>query len=88
MSAWPTAPASGTFVNNQSVRDVLLQPGDHIQIGQTVLIFTLDRGESAPASDLAGRIGLISRQDIELSSAIKECRKIRSWRIRMRNQAS
>lgn len=62
--------ANGTFVNNQSVRDVLLQPGDHVQIGQTVLVYTLDRGESAPASDLASRISLISRQDVELSSAI------------------
>ncbi len=62
--------ANGTFVNNQSVRDVLLQAGDHVQIGQTVLVFTLDRGESAPTSDLASRISLISRQDVELSSAI------------------
>jgi signal transduction histidine kinase len=62
--------ANGTFVNSQSVRDALLQPGDHIQIGQTVLVYTLDRGESAPASDLADRISMITRQDGELSSAI------------------
>src|SRR5205085_9194474 len=62
--------ANGTFVNNQSVRDVLLQPGDHVQIGQTVLVYTLDRGESAPAGDLADRISLITRQDVELSSSI------------------
>jgi signal transduction histidine kinase/pSer/pThr/pTyr-binding forkhead associated (FHA) protein len=61
--------ANGTFVNNQSVRDVLLQPGDHIQIGQTVLVYTLDRGESPPG-DLAGKISLISRQEGELTSAI------------------
>src|SRR4029078_250573 len=54
--------ANGTFVNSQSVRDVLLQPGDHVQIGQTVMVYTLDRGESAPASDLADRISLIARQ--------------------------
>jgi signal transduction histidine kinase len=62
--------ANGTFVNNQSVRDALLQPGDHVQIGQTVLVYTLDRGEMAPASDLADRISLIARQDGELSSAV------------------
>jgi signal transduction histidine kinase len=62
--------ANGTYVNAQSIRDVLLQPGDHIQIGQTVLVYTLDRGESAPSSDLADRIRLITRQDVELSSAI------------------
>ncbi len=61
--------ANGTFVNSQSVHDALLQPGDQIQIGQTVLVYTLDRGEAAPASDLADRISLITRQD-ELSSAI------------------
>lgn len=55
--------ANGTFVNNQSVRDALLQPGDHVQIGQTVLVYALDRGERAPASDLADRISMIARQD-------------------------
>jgi signal transduction histidine kinase len=62
--------ANGTFVNNQSVRDVLLQPGDHVQIGQTVLVYSLDRGESPPGGDLADRISMITRQDMELSSAI------------------
>jgi signal transduction histidine kinase len=63
--------ANGTFVNNQSIRDVLLQAGDHIQIGQTILVYTLERGETAPGSDLADRISLITRQDAEpLSSAI------------------
>jgi signal transduction histidine kinase/pSer/pThr/pTyr-binding forkhead associated (FHA) protein len=62
--------ANGTFVNNQSVRDALLHPGDHIQIGQTILVYSLDRGEQSPSSDLADRISLIARQDGELSSAI------------------
>src|SRR5262249_22749473 len=48
----------------------LLQPGDHVQIGQTVLVYTLDRGEAAPVGDLADRISMITRQDVELSSAI------------------
>jgi signal transduction histidine kinase len=62
--------ANGTFVNSQSVRDALLQPGDRVQIGQTVLVYTLERGETAPAGDLADRISMITRQDVELSSAI------------------
>jgi signal transduction histidine kinase len=62
--------ANGTFVNNQSVNDVLLQPGDQIQIGQSILAFTADRGESVPANDLADRISWITRQDVEQSSAI------------------
>jgi signal transduction histidine kinase len=64
--------ANGTFVNNQSIRDVLLQPGDRIQIGQTVLVFTPDfeQNSARPQQDLADKISLISRQDIELNSAI------------------
>jgi nitrogen-specific signal transduction histidine kinase len=62
--------ANGTFVNNQAVRDVLLQPGDHIQIGQTVLVYSAGPGEAPAPTDLADRIRLITRQDLELSSAI------------------
>jgi signal transduction histidine kinase len=62
--------ANGTFVNGQSVRDALLRPGDHVQIGQSVLVYTADRGEAPPAGDLVNRISLITRQDVELSSAI------------------
>ncbi|MBY0232620.1 MAG: FHA domain-containing protein [Gemmataceae bacterium] len=63
--------ANGTWVNNQSVRDALLQSGDHVQVGQTVLVFTLDRGEGPAPNDLADRISLISREGGgELSSAI------------------
>jgi signal transduction histidine kinase/pSer/pThr/pTyr-binding forkhead associated (FHA) protein len=64
--------ANGTFVNSQSIRDVLLQSGDQIQIGQTILVFSGPRGasEAAGAGDLADRINLIARQDLELPSAI------------------
>jgi signal transduction histidine kinase/pSer/pThr/pTyr-binding forkhead associated (FHA) protein len=62
--------ANGTFVNNQSVRDVLLQPGDQIQIGQSVLVYSAGPDEAPGPGDLANRINLITRQDLELSSAI------------------
>ena len=62
--------ANGTFVNNQSVRDVLLRAGDQIQIGQSILVYSVGGGEAPPRSDLAERISLIARQDLELSSAI------------------
>jgi signal transduction histidine kinase len=65
---------NGTFVNNQSIRDVLLQPGDQIQIGQTLLVYSAGAREGAweppPRSDLADHISLITRQDLELPSAI------------------
>jgi signal transduction histidine kinase len=66
--------ANGTTVNNQSIRDVLLQPGDQIQIGQTILVYSGGAREGAwePAArdDLAQHISLITRQDLELPSAI------------------
>jgi len=68
--------ANGTFVNNQSIRDVLLLAGDQIQIGQTILVYSGRVRENAeeppPSRDLADHISLISRQDLELSSAIVE----------------
>jgi signal transduction histidine kinase len=65
---------NGCFVNNQRVRDVLLQPGDQIQIGQTILVYSVGAHEGtweSPArGDLAEHISLIARQDLDLSSAI------------------
>jgi nitrogen-specific signal transduction histidine kinase len=62
--------ANGTFVNNQSIRDVLLRPGDQVRVGQTVLVFSAGRTADAPPGDLADQISLITRQDLELSSAV------------------
>jgi signal transduction histidine kinase len=61
--------ANGTFVNDQSIRDVLLRPGDTVQVGQTVLLFSAAADE-LPAADLASRINLLARQDVNLSAAI------------------
>jgi signal transduction histidine kinase/pSer/pThr/pTyr-binding forkhead associated (FHA) protein len=63
--------ANGTFVNNQRITECALQAGDHIQIGQTTLVYSAGRGESqGEASDLAERISMITRHDLDLSSAI------------------
>src|SRR5580765_5221169 len=63
--------ANGIYVNNQKVQEAVLHAGDHILIGQTVLVFSTAGQESAEAaSDLAEKISLITRQDVELSSAI------------------
>jgi signal transduction histidine kinase len=62
--------ANGTFVNGQPVHDVLLQAGDQVLIGQSVLVYSTGHVEAPPPSDLAAHISLIARQDIELSSAI------------------
>ena len=62
--------ANGTFVNNQPIKDVALSPGDHIRIGQSILVYSPTRTDPAAPSDLANRISMISRQDLELTEAI------------------
>jgi signal transduction histidine kinase/pSer/pThr/pTyr-binding forkhead associated (FHA) protein len=62
--------ANGTFVNNQPAQGALLQSGDRVQIGQTILVYSAGHRETHGESDLADRISMITRQDLELSSAI------------------
>ena len=62
--------ANGTFVNGQGAKDVLLQPGDQVRIGQTVLVFSAGRSDPPAPAALADQINLIARQDLELSSAV------------------
>ncbi len=63
--------ANGTFVNDRRVHHVVLNAGDHIIIGQSVLLFSTGRDEPAPPpAGLVDQVNLISRTDLELSSAI------------------
>jgi signal transduction histidine kinase/pSer/pThr/pTyr-binding forkhead associated (FHA) protein len=69
--------ANGVYVNGRPVHDVILQPGDQLQIGQTLLVFSTGRKEGTlpeaarePDGSLAERIRMITRQDAELRSAI------------------
>ena len=63
--------ANGTFVNNQRIRNHHLSAGDHIAIGQTVMIFSTGQAEaSVQASELSEKINLVTRSDVELSSQI------------------
>jgi signal transduction histidine kinase len=62
--------ANGTFVNYQKVNEAVLHSGDHISIGQSILVYTTGRTNDGAASDLADHIRLIARQDDELPSAI------------------
>jgi signal transduction histidine kinase/pSer/pThr/pTyr-binding forkhead associated (FHA) protein len=61
---------NGTLVNTRPVQESVLNSGDHLQIGQTILVFTAGRTDGQPASDLADRIRLVAKQDLELTSAI------------------
>ena len=64
--------ANGTLVNTQPVREVPLNPGDHITLGQTILVFSAARAERATgaAPEIASQIRLISPKDEEVPSAI------------------
>lgn len=62
--------ANGTFVNNQPIKEIELRSGDHVRIGQSILVFSAGRPDNPSPSDLADRISMISRQDIEIPSAI------------------
>jgi two-component system, NtrC family, sensor kinase len=63
--------ANGTLVNTRPVEtDVQLQAGDHIQIGQSILVLTAGRTEGPPAGDLADRIRVVAKPDEQFSSAI------------------
>jgi signal transduction histidine kinase/pSer/pThr/pTyr-binding forkhead associated (FHA) protein len=62
---------NGTEVNYQRVTERVLQSGDHIRIGNTVLVYSAGRADPQVASDLAERISMIARQEgDDLSSAI------------------
>lgn len=62
---------NGTFVNNAKVQEALLHAGDQIVIGQTMLVFSSGRADDQePKSNLAQKISMIARNDLELPSAI------------------
>jgi signal transduction histidine kinase len=58
--------ANGVYVNGQAIREVVLQGGDRIQIGQTVLVFS----GNAPPSDRADRIRMVAAPDERLRDSI------------------
>jgi len=62
--------ANGTFINNQKVDSATLQSGDHILIGQSILVYTGGPTSERLPRDLAEHIRMIARQDDEAPSAI------------------
>lgn len=61
--------SNGTAVNNQVVTEVVLQPGDQILLGSTLLVYVAVN-ESPRRADLANRINVISRAGQEAPSSI------------------
>jgi signal transduction histidine kinase len=62
--------ANGTLLNTRPIEEAPLQPGDHIQLGQTILVYSAGRTEGAGPGDLAERIRMIPREAVESPSAI------------------
>ncbi len=67
--------ANGSFVNGLKVQQATLRSGDQILVGQTTLVYSAGRPDQlaardAPGDDLSGKISIITRADVELSSAI------------------
>jgi signal transduction histidine kinase len=63
--------ANGTYVNSKKIKQVTLRAGDQVVIGQTTLVYSAGRADPAQgADDLADKISMITRADVELSSAI------------------
>jgi signal transduction histidine kinase/pSer/pThr/pTyr-binding forkhead associated (FHA) protein len=60
--------ANGTFVNGLPVNESVLEPGDRVQVGQTVMLF--QRGNGGLDRDLSARIDLLARSDAADRSAI------------------
>ncbi len=61
--------ANGTFVNEHKIRQTALRSGDHVQIGQTLLVFN-GAPDSQRSGDLAQQINMIARNEVDLPSAI------------------
>lgn len=59
--------ANGTFVNNLPISAVLLNTGDRVQVGQTVLLFSPGPGAER---DLTERVDLLARANPQDRSAI------------------
>jgi signal transduction histidine kinase len=61
--------ANGTYVNGQPVEQVALRPGDRLQLGQTVMLFS--EGASGTAErDLAARVSMLAPASPDDRSAI------------------
>jgi len=59
--------ANGTFVNGQPIDQAPLRPGDRLQLGQTVMLFSEGPGVER---DLTARVDLLSRTHPDERSAI------------------
>jgi signal transduction histidine kinase len=63
--------SNGTYVNNQPTREAALQSGDHVTVGQTILVYHASPADSSlSGTDLAQKISMISQTELDIPSAI------------------
>lgn len=62
--------ANGTHVNTKSVKEVTLSPGDHITLGQSILVYSATRPDRTSSADIASHVRLIAKKANERPSAI------------------
>lgn len=65
--------SNGTFVNSQAVTEQVLQNGDRIQLGRTLLIFT--RGAEPSREEGGGDVDIVGRESAEGSRIVKSIRQ-------------
>ncbi len=64
--------ANGTFVNTKRIGELELRSGDHVQIGQTILVYTAGAPRTGgDATKIADQIRMISRKDESPSEIVK-----------------
>jgi len=61
--------ANGTFVNGRAIDQAPLRTGDHLRLGQTVMLYSSE-GPAAAGRDLTARVDVLSRASPDDRSAI------------------
>lgn len=72
---------NGTYVNTQLVRECDLQYGDHVQIGQTILVYTASVRAVDEPTQIADQIRMIGRHEDSPSAIIKTIAEAEAARV-------
>jgi signal transduction histidine kinase len=73
--------ANGTYVNTQLIRECDLRYGDHVQIGQTILVFAASARPIEEPTQIADQIRMIGRPEETPSAIIKTIGEDQAARI-------
>lgn len=65
---WDLESSNGSFVNSQPVRRQVLKSGDRVQLGRTLMIYTV--GEEHGVTERATAVDIVGREDVANGSRI------------------